>query len=205
MGSTRATTVFGIYSTIESAETALDDLVNSGFTCSDISILLPDNESTRAFAVQKNTKPSEAATAGATTGGIVGGGLGLLAILGELAIPGVGPMIAGGPILGTLMGVAVGGTLGGLVGALIGMGIPEFEAKLYEGAVKEGGALLSINCNAVDQVHNAKSSLERTGARDVAYTSEAISKDISGNDSDGGDVFEGDELRERGWLAESPS
>jgi hypothetical protein len=106
MGSTRTTAVFGIYVSAEFAQTALDDLVNSGFACSDISILLPDNESTRAFAVEKNTKAPEAATAGASTGGIVGGGLGLLAILGVLAIPGVGPMIAGGPILATLMGVA---------------------------------------------------------------------------------------------------
>jgi flagellar motor component MotA len=109
MGFTRGTAVFCIYVTAESADTALDDLVNSGFTCSDISILLQDNESTRAFAVEKNTKASEAATAGASTGGIVGSGLGLLAILGELAIPGAGPMIAGGPILATLIGVAVAG------------------------------------------------------------------------------------------------
>jgi hypothetical protein len=196
--------VFGIYATAESTKAAFADLVKSGFTCEDISILLPDNERTRAFAVEEDTKASDAATDGASTVGIVGGGLGLLAILGELAIPGVGPMIAGGPILATLMGGAVGGTLGGLVGALIGLGIPEFEAKLYEGAVKDGGALLSINCTAVDQIHRAKSSLERTGARDVASTSEAISNDISGNDSDGGNVFDGDELRVRGSLAESP-
>ena len=200
MEPTRITAVFGIYATAESIEAAFADLIESGFTCSDISILLPDNESTRAFAVEKNTRASEAATAGASTGGIVGGGLGLLAILGELAIPGVGPMIAGGPLLATLMRIAVGGTLGGLVGALIGMGIPEFEAKLYEGAVKDGRALLSINCNAVDQIHKAKTSLERTGARDVASTSEAILENISGDDSDAGNDFEGDEVRERDSL-----
>ena len=199
MGSVRTTTVVGIYSTAESTEAACVDLINSGFTSSDISILLPDNERTRAFAMQKNTKASEAATAGAAAGGIVGGLAVLPAILGELAIPGIGPMIAGGPMLATLMGVAVGGTLGGLVGALLGMGIPEFEARLYEGAVKDGDVLLSVNCIDVDR---ARDSLKRTGARDIASASDAISNDASRYDSND---LDGDQLPERGPLNLKPS
>jgi hypothetical protein len=204
MGSPGTIAVFGIYEAAESTQAAFVDLVNSGFTSSDISILLPDNERTRAFAVEKNTRASESAADSASPAETAGSGVAPLAILGELAIPGVGRMIAGGPILATLMGVSVGGTLGGLVGAFIGLGLPEFEAKLCEGAVRGGGALLSINCNAVEQVPNAKTCLERTGARDVACASEAILEDASGNESNASEFSDGHQLGGPGSLAESP-
>src|ERR1700760_1630566 len=151
--------VFGIYATPGTAEAAVDHLLARGFTNSAISVLLPDDESTRAFAHEKHTKAPEGATAGVTTGGVVGGTLGLLAGIGALAIPGVGPLIAAGPIMATLAGVGVGGAVGGVVGALVGMGIPEFEAKRYEGAVKDGGTLLSVHCDTADEIKMAKDGL----------------------------------------------
>jgi hypothetical protein len=165
------TSVFGLYATAQSAQEAFDHLLASGFPRSEISILVPDNETTRLFSQESASIPADAAT----TGGLVGGGLGLLAGLGELAVPGLGPLMAAGPITATLVGAAVGGTLGGLVGALIGIGIPEFEAKMYEDAVKEGGILLSIHCDSTDKVSTAESALESTGAGQVASTCEEIS------------------------------
>src|SRR5579872_6539193 len=141
------TAVFGIYSSAESAERAVDVLIASGFESSDISVLLPDTRSTKEFAHVKETKAPEGTTPGVTTGGLVGGTLGVLAGIGALAIPGVGPFIAAGPIMAALAGVGVGGVVGGLVGALVGMGIPEYEAKRYEGRIKEGGILLSVHCD----------------------------------------------------------
>ena len=172
--STVHTTVFGLYASAEAAQEAFDHLLSSGFPRAEISILVPDNETTRLFAQENQTLTTEAAT-GLSTGGLVGGGLGLLAGLGELAVPGIGPLMAAGPITATLVGAAVGGTLGGLVGALIGVGIPEFEAKLYEEAVKEGGILLSIHCDEPDKVLIAEKALENTGAGQVASTCEEIS------------------------------
>src|SRR3954454_6983756 len=125
--------VFGIYKSVQSAEAAVDHLMSAGFSNSAISVLLPDDESTRAFAHEKNTKAPEGTTTGATTGGVIGGTLGLLAGIGAIAIPGVGPFIAAGPIMGALVGIGAGGTIGGIIGALVGMGIPEYEAKRYEG------------------------------------------------------------------------
>jgi len=168
--------VFGIYPTALSADAAVENLLARGFSNSAVSVLLPDDESTRAFAHKKDTKAPEGTTTGATTGGIVGGTLGLLAGIGALAIPGVGPLIAAGPIMATLAGVGVGGTVGGIVGALVGMGIPEYEAKRYEGAVKDGGTLLSVHCDTSDQIDIAKDSLKATGARDIASSGEARSK-----------------------------
>jgi len=167
--------VFGIYPTALSADAAVENLLARGFSNSAVSVLLPDDESTRAFAHKKDTKAPEGTTTGATTGGIVGGTLGLLAGIGALAIPGVGPLIAAGPIMATLAGVGVGGTVGGIVGALVGMGIPEYEAKRYEGAVKDGGTLLSVHCDTSDQIDIAKDSLKATGARDIASSGEARS------------------------------
>jgi hypothetical protein len=118
--------VFGIYATPTTAENAVDHLLSVGFTNSAISVLLQDDESTRAFAHEKNTKAPEGTVAGVTTGGVIGGTLGLLAGIGALAIPGIGPLIAAGPIMGALAGLGVGGTVGGIVGALVGMGIPEY-------------------------------------------------------------------------------
>src|SRR6185312_3724905 len=145
------------------------------FTNDDISVLLPDNESTRKFAHKKDTKAPEGTATGATAGGVVGGALGLLAGIGALAIPGVGPLIAAGPIMGALAGVGVGGAVGGLIGALVGMGIPEYEAKRYEGRVKEGGILISVHCDTSDEITRAKDILKQTGAEDIASSGEASS------------------------------
>ena len=164
--------VFGIYATPNEAERAVDHLVAAGFTDQSISVLLPDNDSTRAFAHEKNTKAPEGTTTGVTTGGAIGGTLGLLAGIGALAIPGVGPLIAAGPIMATLAGLGVGGAVGGLVGALVGMGIPEYEAKRYEGQVKDGGTLLSVHCDTSEQISAAKDSLKATGARDISSADE---------------------------------
>lgn len=164
--------VFGIYASPELAENAVDYLIKKGFANSAISVLLPDDESTRSFAHEKHTKAPEGTATGATAGGIVGGTLGLLAGIGALAIPGVGPLIAAGPIVATLARVGAGGALGGIVGALVGMGIPEFEAKRYEGAIKNGGVLLSVHCDTSNQVSLAKQALRETGAKDIAATGE---------------------------------
>jgi hypothetical protein len=170
--SSKNTAVFGIYSTPAAAENAVDNLLSLGFSNSDISVLLPDDDSTRAFAHEKSTKAPEGTATGVTTGGVIGGTLGLLAGIGVLAIPGVGPLIAAGPIMGALAGLGVGGTVGGIVGALVGMGIPESEAKRFEGAVKEGGTLLSVHCDTSDEISRAKDSLKATGARDIASSGE---------------------------------
>jgi hypothetical protein len=176
--SSKNTAVFGIYATPGTAEAAVDHLLANGFTNAAISVLLPDDETTRAFAHEKHTKAPEGTATGVTAGGVIGGTLGLLAGVGALAIPGVGPLIAAGPIMGALAGLGVGGAVGGIVGALVGMGIPEFEAKRYEGAVKGGGTLLSVHCETSDQIDAAKRSLKETGARDVSSTGEAAaSKD----------------------------
>src|SRR5215467_10955248 len=135
----KRTAVFGIYPTTADAEQAVGALVVEGFSNSDISVLLPDKQGSRDFAHEKHTKAPEGTTTGATAGGVIGGALGLLAGIGAIAIPGLGPFIAAGPIMATLTGVGVGATAGGIVGALVGMGIPEYEAKRYEGHVKERG------------------------------------------------------------------
>jgi hypothetical protein len=188
--SSKNTAVFGIYATAGTAEAAVDHLMAKGFTNSSISVLLPDDESTRAFAHEKSTKAPEGAATGVTTGGVVGGTLGLLAGIGALAIPGVGPLIAAGPIMAALAGLGVGGAVGGIVGALVGMGIPEYEAKRYEGAVKSGGTLLSVHCDSSEQVDVAKTALKETGAKDISSTSEAASKDTAGGRETFGNISE---------------
>ena len=175
------TAVFGIYATPATAENGVDHLLTQGFTNSAISVLLPDDESTRAFAHEKNTKAPEGTATGVATGGTIGGTLGLLAGIGALAIPGVGPLIAAGPIMGALAGLGVGGAVGGIVGALVGMGIPEYEAKRFEGAVKDGGTLLSVHCDTSEQVTVAKQALKDTGAKDIASTGEESSPKDSRN------------------------
>jgi hypothetical protein len=166
------TAVFGIYSTIAQAEQAVDRLVAAGFAQQDISVLLPDNQSSKEFAHEKNTKAPEGTAAGVTAGGVVGGTLGLLAGIGALAIPGVGPLIAAGPIMGALAGLGVGGAVGGLVGALVGMGIPEYEAKRYEGRIKDGGVLLSVHCDTSAEIDSAKDILKGSGAEDISSAGE---------------------------------
>jgi hypothetical protein len=166
------TAVFGIYKSAAQAERAVDILSAKGFSQNDISVLLPDNESTKEFAHEKNTKAPEGTATGVTAGGVVGGTLGLLAGIGALAIPGLGPFIAAGPIMGALAGLGVGGAVGGLIGALVGMGIPEYEAKRYEGRLREGGVLLSVHCGTSDEITRAKHLLKETGAEDIASSGE---------------------------------
>jgi hypothetical protein len=167
------TAVFGIYRDRPQVEKAVDTLLQAGFRAADISVLLPDNVGTKDFAHEKHTKAPEGAATGAGTGAVVGGTLGLLAGIGALAIPGLGPFIAAGPIMGALAGAGTGGVVGGLIGAMVGMGIPEYEAKRYEGLIKEGRVLLSVHCDNSDWVKRGKEILERTGGQDIASAGES--------------------------------
>jgi hypothetical protein len=169
--------VFGIYTSYTNVENGVDGLKAAGFSNRDISVLFPESAGTKDFAVAKATKAPEGATTGAGTGAVVGGALGWLLGIGALAIPGLGPFIAAGPIMAALAGAGVGGTVGGLAGALIGMGIPEYEAKRYEGRVKDGGILLSVHSDSSDWTKRAKEILEATGAQDISSTGEAKSAD----------------------------
>lgn len=166
------TAAFGIYKDRATAETAVDRLLAEGFSNQDVSVLMSDNSGSKDFATEKNTKAPEGTTTGVGVGGVVGGTLGLLAGIGALAIPGVGPLIAAGPIMAGLAGLGIGGAVGGLVGALVGMGIPEYEAKRYEGRVKDGGILLSVHCNTSEEISKAKDILKETGAEDIASSGE---------------------------------
>jgi len=167
------TAAFGIYRTQGEVEQAVDALRAENFRNTDISVLFPENQGTKDFAVEKNTKAPEGTATGATTGAVIGGALGWLAGIGALAIPGIGPLIAAGPIVAALTGVGVGGAIGGITGALVGMGIPEYEAKRFEGRIKEGGILLSVHCDDSNWTKKAKEILERTGATDIASAGEA--------------------------------
>jgi hypothetical protein len=173
MTDNKKTSVFGLYPSVQRAERAVDELVASGFSNADVSVLLADNQGSKDFAHHKDTKAPEGTTTGVAAGGTIGGALGLLAGIGALAIPGVGPFIAAGPIMGALAGLGVGGAVGGLVGALVGMGIPEYEAKRYEGRLKEGGVLMSVHCDTSNEITRAKDILKRTGAEDIASAGEA--------------------------------
>jgi hypothetical protein len=155
----KKTAVFGIYSSVGQAERAVDALILERFSDADVSVLLPDSQGSKDFAHEKHTKAPEGTTTGAAAGGTIGGTLGLLAGIGALAIPGLGPFIAAGPIMGALAGLGVGGAVGGLVGALVGMGIPEYEAKRYEGRIKDGGVLLSVHCDTSEEITRAKAVL----------------------------------------------
>jgi hypothetical protein len=167
------TAVFGIYPTYGSVESGVEGLQAAGFRSTDISVLFSQNAGSKDFAHEKGTKAPEGATTGAGAGAVIGGALGVLAGIGALAIPGVGPFIAAGPIMAGLAGMGVGGAVGGIAGALIGMGIPEYEAKRYEGRVKGGGILLSVHSDGSEWTKRAKEILERTGAQDIASTGEA--------------------------------
>jgi hypothetical protein len=169
----KKTAVFGIYHNANQAERVVERLREEGFSNDAISVLLEDSQGSKDFAHEKNTKAPEGTATGVTTGGVIGGALGLLAGIGALAIPGVGPFIAAGPIMGALAGLGVGGAVGGLIGALIGMGIPEYEAKRYEGHIKAGGVLLSVHCDTSDEITRAKDLLKHTGAQDISSSGEA--------------------------------
>jgi hypothetical protein len=169
----KKTAVFGIYTSMSTADAATDELVRAGFASSDISALLPENLGPRSIGTEKATKAPEGATAGASSGAVVGGVLGVLAGIGALAIPGLGPFIAAGPIVAGLAGLGVGGAVGGFTGALIGMGIPEYEAKRYEGHLKKGAILLSVHCDTSDEIKRAKETMKMTGAEDISSTGES--------------------------------
>lgn len=167
------TAVFGIYSDRESVEEAIQALRAANYRVEDISILFPENEGNKDFGHVKATKAPEGASAGAAGGAVVGGVLGWLAGIGAIAIPGIGPFIAAGPIMTALAGLGVGGTFGGIAGSLVGLGIPEYEAKRYEGRVREGGYLLSVHCDDREWTRRAKDILQQTGAQDISATGEA--------------------------------
>jgi hypothetical protein len=164
--------VFGIFSTKEQVESAVNEMKREGFRNVDISVLFPHNEGTKDFALEKGTKAPEGAAAGASSGAVIGGTLGWLAGLGLLAIPGLGPFIAAGPLMALLGGVGVGAAVGGLTGALIGMGIPEYVATRYEGRIRGGCILLSVHADDSEWIQKAKKILERVGADDIASTGE---------------------------------
>ena len=172
--------VFGIYSNRAAVENAAGSLVKAGFPLFDISVLLPetlggpkDIGTEKALGTEKATKASEGAAAGVTAGGIIGGTVGLLAGAGLLAIPGLGPFMAAGPIMAGLAGLGVGGAMGGVTGALIGMDIPEFQAKRYEGRLQKGGILLSVHCDTTEEIKRAKEALKATGGEDVSSSGES--------------------------------
>jgi len=167
-----ATAVFCIVKTSPQAERIVDDLRATGFSNNDISVLFPDKAGTRDFAHEKNTKAPEGAAAGATTGGVVGGALGWLVGIGALAIPGLGPFIAAGPIMAALSGAAVGAAAGGLTGALVGMGIPELEAKQYEGKLRSGNLLISVHTEDRTERARAREIFERNDGEDISSASE---------------------------------
>jgi hypothetical protein len=168
--------VFCIASSHPQVERIANQLKSAGFTGDDISVLFPDKAGSRDFAHEQNTKAPEGAATGAGAGGLLGGGLGWLVGIGALAIPGVGPFIAAGPIMAAMAGAAVGAAAGGIAGALVGMGMPEYEAKQYEGKIREGNILISVHAEDGTEVSKAKEIFKREGATDISYTSEAAVK-----------------------------
>ena len=174
--------VFCIARDVTQAGRIVDDLKVAGFSNNDISVLLPDKGTTRDFAHEHNTKAPEGAATGGAAGGVLGGALGWLVGVGSLAIPGVGPFIAAGPLMAALGGAAVGGAVGGLLGGLVGLGIPEFEAKRYEGKIRGGNVLVSVHSETSDETKRAKAIFERAGAEDISTSGEAGVSDKSSKD-----------------------
>ena len=167
------TAVFGLYRDESAVNAGVDGLRAAGYRNTDISVQFPDNRGTKDFAHEKNTKAPEGSVAGGASGLAIGGALGWLAGIGALAIPGIGPFIAAGPIVAALAGAGAGVAVGGLLGALVGMGIPEYEAKRYEGRIRSGGILLSVHCDSSEWVGRAKQILKDTGAEDIGSAGEA--------------------------------
>ena len=165
--------VFCISTSRPQADRIVDQLKAANFSNNDISVLFPDKGTSRDFAHEKNTKAPEGAVTGASTGGVIGGALGWFAGIGALAIPGVGPFIAAGPIIAALSGAAVGAAVGGIAGGLIGLGIPEIEAKRYEGKIKEGNLLISVHTENSEEITRAKDLFTKAGAQDICTTGEA--------------------------------
>lgn len=166
------TAVFGIYPSRAAVEEAVSHLRSAGFRSTDISVLFPENQGTKDFLHEKNSKAPEGVATGGVAGGVMGGVLGWLTGIGALTIPGLGPFIAAGPIVAALAGAGAMGALGGIVGGLAGMGIPEYEAKRYEGRVREGGVLLSVHCDSNEWVKRAEEILQQTGAQDIGSAGE---------------------------------
>jgi hypothetical protein len=167
-----AKAVIGMIDRQEQVELTVTKLQAAGFALDDISVLFPDKGTTRDFAFEKGTKAPEGAVAGVSAGGVVGGTIGLLAGIGAIAIPGVGPLIAAGPLLAALGGAAAGAAVGGVAGALVGFGIPELEARRYEGKLKSGGILLAVHTDSHDELKRAEQILKGSGATDVSSTRE---------------------------------
>jgi hypothetical protein len=165
--------VFGIAKNESQAIMIADRLRMTGFTDNDISVLFPDKQGTKDFAHEQHTKAPEGAAAGAGSGAVIGGALGWMVGIGALAIPGLGPFIAAGPIMAALAGAAGGAAAGGVTGALIGMGVPEYEAKQYEGKIKSGNILMSVHSEDSKERAHAKEIFEKSGAEDISYTGEA--------------------------------
>ena len=175
------TAIFGIYSTHDSVVNVVDALRAAGFRNEDISVLYSENVGSKDFAHEKASKAPEGASAGASAGAVIGGALGVLVGIGLLTIPGLGPFIAAGPIMAGLAGMGAGGAIGGIAGGLVGLGIPEYEAKRYEGRVREGGILLSVHSDGPEWTKRAKEILDRTGGQDISSTGEA-SADYAASD-----------------------
>jgi hypothetical protein len=174
---------FGIFANLANAEAAIDGLTMAGFSNQALSVLLSEKDEARVLPTEDTSKASEGATAGVGVGGVVGGALGLLAGIGALALPGVGPIIAAGPIMASLAGLGVGGAVGGFVGALVGMGIPEFEAKLYDVRVKDGGVLVAVHCESSEGIAKARDVLKAVGAEDIAT---CLEESLTGSCEDSG-------------------
>jgi hypothetical protein len=167
------TAVYGLYKDRASIEEAVNALMSGGFRNTDISVLFPENQGSKDFAIDRSSKAPEGAVTGGGSGAIIGGALGWLAGIGLLVIPGLGPFLAAGPVMAALAGVGVGGAVGSITGALVGLGMPEYEARRYEGRIKNGGILLSVHCDSSQWVKRAERLLEDTGADDVASSGEA--------------------------------
>lgn len=171
-GAPRPTGVYGVYSDRKDVERAVDRLREAGFSNSDISVVFPERDLSKEFALEKNTKAPEGALAGGSTGLVIGGALGWLAGIGTLAIPGIGPLLAAGPIVAAIAGAGVGSAIGGIAGALIGLGVPEIEAKRYEEEIKRGRILISIHCETVRMAQTGRKVLENSGAKEVFLSGE---------------------------------
>ena len=165
--------IFGIYPSRADALEAVETLKTAGFRNTDVAVLLPDNPGTKDFAVEMNTKAPEGATSGGIIGAVIGGILAWLTAMSMITVPGLDPLVAAGPIIAALAGIGAGGVVGGLIGALIGLGMPEYQAKRFEGRIRKGGILLSVHCDRHEWTKRAKSILKETGARNISSAKEA--------------------------------
>ncbi|MGA8621103.1 MAG: DUF3341 domain-containing protein [Candidatus Sulfotelmatobacter sp.] len=171
---TKNKSVFGIYPSRSAVESAVNTFKDAGFSNADISVLLPDDPGSEELVTENATKAPEGAAVGAGSGAAVGGALGWLVGVGALAIPGIGPVIAAGPLVAVLAGIGIGGALGGFAGSLVGLGMSEYEAKHYEGRLLKGGILVAVHCETTEQINRAKGNMETTGAEDVASSGETL-------------------------------